>query len=199
MSETGSKPTRKSRAPIFLVVVVGIVIVVAAILVNISNRGNVPADMPSAIPADSAMPALGTPPARTDTVSIAVQSAEMTASRRARRETRRQQLQDARQAMASRFEQESVDPAWSAGKETSLQAVAESQTFKQAGIVPESLLIDCRSTVCKVNATHASYGASADWAMIYMTSSAGEVTHTFTKTTNNPDGTTSVEIYAQAR
>ena len=166
MSETGSKAIRKSSAPIFLVVVVGIVIVVAAILVNISNRGNAQADMPSAIPADSAIPAIGTPPARADTASVAERSAEMTASRQARREARKQKLQDARQAMASRFEQESVDPAWSARKETSLQAVAESPTFKQAGIVPESLRIDCRSTVCKVNAIHASYGASADWAMI---------------------------------
>ncbi len=199
MSEAGSKATRKSRAPIFLVVVVCIVIVVAAIMVNISNRGNAQADVSSVIPVERATPAIGRPPARTDTASIAERSAEMTASRQARREERKQKLQDARQAMASRYEQESVDPAWSAGKETSLQAVAESPTFKQAGIVPESLRIDCRSTVCKVNATHASYGASADWAMIYMTSSAGEVSHTFTKTTNNPDGTTSVEIYAQAR
>ncbi len=199
MSEAGSTATRKSRAPIFLVAVVCVVIIVAAIMVNTYRRGSARADVPSAIPAYQPTPALGRPPARTETTSIAQRSAEMTATRQARREERKRKLQDARLAIASRFEQESVDPAWSAGKETRLQAVAESPTFKQAGIVPESLRIDCRSTLCKVNATHASYGASADWAMIYMTSSAGEVTHTFTKTTNNPDGTTSVEIYAQAR
>lgn len=200
MSEPGTRTVRNPRAPYFLVAAVCGAIILGAALTGTAKRDRSdqgPAAPPSVDRVEDQL--LGAPPPRGDGASTAERAAAMTESREARREERKQKLQDARLAMASRFGQETVDPAWSAGKEASLQAVAESPTFVQAGIVPDSLRIDCKRSVCKINATHASYGASADWAMIYMTSSAGEVTHTFTKSINNPDGTTSVEIYAQAR
>ena len=193
-----TKATRKSRAPYFLVAAVVIAIALVAILSGTSRR-DVPE--PDRSPAGDTVqrPPVGTPPARNDIASIAERSAAMNASREARRAEHKQKLENARLAAARRFELEPVDPAWSAGKETRLQTLAEAPPYQDAGIVPDSLQIDCRSTLCKVTADHASHGASADWSMIFLTSSAGELTRSFTRTINNADGTTRVEIHAQAR
>lgn len=199
MSDPGHRAVRNSRAPYFLVAAVCVVIVVAAILSNWYRGDSAQTDAPATVADDGAPPRMGSPPARNDNTSIAERSAEMTTSMQGRRAERKQKLQDARLATANRYAQEAVDPLWAAGKETRLQALAESPTFEQVGVVPDSLEIDCRSTLCRITASHASYGASADWGMIFMTSSAAEIKRAFTKTINNPDGTTSVEIYAQAR
>lgn len=200
MSKAGNSENRKSRAPIFLVAGVCIAIVAVAIVTNMDRRGSAKTGASPAASADRSMSAIGTPPARKDIASVAERTSAMTASRKARRAERKQKLEDITLATAIRFEQEAVDQAWAASKESKLQTLAEeSPTYQQAGILPKSVQIDCRSTLCKVTANHASYGASADWAMIFMTSSAGEVKRIYTKTINNADGTTSVEMYAEAR
>jgi len=200
MTKAGNSATRKSRAPVFLVAGACIVIVVVGVLTNIYRRDSAQTVASPATQAHRVTPAIGPTTARKHIASVAERTSAMTASRKARRAERTQQLEDIRLAAAFRFEQESVDTAWAAGKESKLQSLAEnSPTYQQAGILPQSLQIDCRSTLCKVTANHASYGASADWAMIFMTSAAGEVVRIYTKTINNADGTTSVEMFAEAR
>ncbi|MEO6366128.1 MAG: hypothetical protein ABIO38_08805, partial [Luteimonas sp.] len=124
MSEPGNREVRKSRAPYILVAAVGIVIV-AAVTISSYRRAAVQPPAPSATPADRAMSDIGTPPPGNRIASVADQAAAMTASRAGRRDERKQKLRDARLAAADRFEQESVDPVWSAGKESRLQTLAD--------------------------------------------------------------------------
>jgi murein L,D-transpeptidase YcbB/YkuD len=118
------------------------------------------------------------------------------ASRKARSDGG-QKTSNASAALQSLYRSEKVDPQWSAGMESRLQEVAG--TFASEGATPTSLDIDCRSTTCKIDATHPDQTQSDDWAMMYMASVGSNVQRAFTRVVRNPDGTSSVVIYAVAR
>jgi len=102
-------------------------------------------------------------------------------------------------ALQSLYRSEPVDAAWAAGMETRLQKLAQDSASQPGGVTPTSLDIDCRRTTCKIDATHPDRVQGDDWAMMYMASVGSNFQRAFTRVVRNPDGTSSVIIYAVAK
>lgn len=97
------------------------------------------------------------------------------------------------------FEREAVDPAWAPQKEADLQTVASGEGFETAGVSPQDLAIECKSSMCRVDGKFASNGEAEDWLLIYMSSVGGNLPNSIVSRSQNPDGSTRVQIYGRAR
>ncbi|MEP6634706.1 MAG: hypothetical protein ABJA62_10920, partial [Luteimonas sp.] len=109
------------------------------------------------------------------------------------------QSEAARQKAIATYRAESVDPAWAPQKTAELNQIAALPAIAQAKISPKSLDVDCKRTICRLNGTFASNGDAEDWTMLYMSSVGGALPNSVVTRTQNPDGTTNVEIYGRAR
>ncbi|MEO6365123.1 MAG: hypothetical protein ABIO38_03615 [Luteimonas sp.] len=196
--ETFKTNPGKSRAPLILVGLVGLAVIAGAVVT--SRNGNTNHESVSEHDA-AGVEASGAeaPDVASRHRSPGPTRIEIGQSVVAEKQARSKKMDDAKNAVAMRFEQEPADARWSAQMEGTLQALADAPSYKESGVTPTDLRIDCRTTICKVTATHPSYSAAADWAMLYMTSSAGQLPKSFTNTTTSADGTGRVEIYGQAR
>ena len=121
-------------------------------------------------------------------------------ARRARlRDESENKAQASKQKAAAAYRTEKVDKAWAAQKETELSGVATSAALAQAKIVPKAFDVDCKTTVCRLHGTFSTLGEAEDWTLYYMSSVGNALPNTVVSKTQNPDGTTSVEIYGRAR
>lgn len=121
-------------------------------------------------------------------------------ARRARlRDEMASKAEASKQKAAAAYRAEKVDKTWAAQKETELEGVATSAALAEAKIVPKAFEVDCKTTVCRLNGTFSTLGEAEDWTLYYMSSVGNALPNTVVSKTQNPDGTTSVEIYGHAR
>lgn len=121
------------------------------------------------------------------------------AERASKRKAMSERVAGANTALAARHRAEQVDPQWAAGMETRLQEVSKMPGFKEPGVTPTTLDIDCKATTCKIDAGLASRSQGDDWALIYMSSVGSNIKRAYTSVITEPDGTAHVVIYAVAR
>lgn len=105
----------------------------------------------------------------------------------------------AKQKAVATFSSERVDPTWASGKEAELTGIARSSAIAEAKAAPKTFDIDCKSTMCLLNGSFATNGEAEDWTLLYMSSVGSALPNSVVSRTQNPDGTTSVEIYGKAR
>ena len=121
-------------------------------------------------------------------------------ARRARvRDEAASKAEASKQKAMAAYRAEKIDRAWAAQKETELSGVATSEALAQAKIVPKSFDVDCKTTVCRLNGTFSTLSEAEDWTLYYMSSVGNALPNTTVSKTQNPDGTTNVEIYGRAR
>lgn len=104
-----------------------------------------------------------------------------------------------RDQSAKRYDNEAVDPAWASAKESELLAFADQPEFDEVDARPASLSIDCRSSICKLDAQFENRTQAEKWIMMYTSSAGGAMPSAITSRNQNPDGSTHVEIYGRAR
>lgn len=138
--------------------------------------------------------------------SAGMSAAEVTETLK-RNTERRNRLRDeqvtrtaaARQTAISTYRSEPVDPAWAPQQERKLDEIATSPAIAQTKIAPRELSVDCKSTTCLINGKFANSGEAEDWLLMYMSSVGSTLPTSIVTRTQNPDGTTSIEIYGRAR
>lgn len=118
-----------------------------------------------------------------------------TEARRAQEERTRALLE----ASIQRYTSEQVDPAWAPGKITELRGVANDPGFETANAQPQSLSVDCRSSMCRLDGQFETAGKAEDWILMYMSGVGSSMPNSVVTRERNPDGTTRVEIYGRAR
>lgn len=103
------------------------------------------------------------------------------------------------QKLQSRYQSESVDPAWASKKQSALASVNRSPMLEQASAQPLSFGAQCRMTVCLIGADFSSADAANDWFTLFTVLAGGEMSNAAASRMPNPDGTIHLQIYGQAR
>lgn len=107
---------------------------------------------------------------------------------------------EARQrAYAAQYAQESVDASWASAKEAKMLEASKSGEISQLNAEPGDLNIDCKTSLCKIQANFASHGQAEDWLTLFSTTLGGEMPKASFQYLSNPDGTTEVVIYGVSR
>ena len=119
--------------------------------------------------------------------------------RRRLREAQRERTRALHEQSAGRYAAERPDPAWAPAKIGELTAIAERPEFAEAGAKPASLGIDCRSTMCRLEAQFANQAQAENWIRMYTSSIGGAMPNSVVSRRNNPDGSVGVEIHGRAR
>jgi hypothetical protein len=117
----------------------------------------------------------------------------------AKRAEVQQRVDQTQAAFTSRYNSETVDPAWAGGKEAALSQLAMSPQMREIGAEPKNLAVDCKSTMCKVTADFPSTSAGDDWFTLYMNNVGAQVPVASYKYVRNPDGSYSINVYAVGR
>jgi hypothetical protein len=188
-----------------LIVAAAVIVVVAAGTVLVRRSSDAPSTPDAGVAATG--PAAGEQPPRRPGPAAATGSPAPGPERLERAQERRNQMREeyiARTAelkknAAETFEREAVDPAWAPQKETDLQAIADAPGFETAGVAPQDLAIECKSSMCRVDGKFASNGEAEDWLLIYMSSVGGNMPNAVVSRSRNPDGSTRVQIYGRGR
>ena len=201
----------KTKAPLLLVVAVIAALAIVTMCVR-QSRVEMPADdvqagidaAPASATGDAESSQARAP--RRASMDARMSGAEMQervqaiVARRARlRDESENKARASRQKAEAAFRSEKVDKAWATQKETELSGVATSEALAQAKIVPKAFDVDCKSTVCRLNGTFSTLSEAEDWTLYYMSSVGNALPNTVVSKTQNPDGTTNVEIYGRAR
>ena len=203
----------KKKAPLLLALVVIVGLAAVTVWVRQSRIGVPTDDARAATDVVAAVSATGenaespqSHASRRANMDARMSGAEMqervkaTIARRARlRDESASKAEVSKQKAAAAYRAEKVDKAWAAQKETELEGVATSAALAQAKIVPRAFEVDCKTTVCRLNGTFSTLGEAEDWTLYYMSSVGNALPNTVVSKTQNPDGTTSVEIYGHAR
>lgn len=104
-----------------------------------------------------------------------------------------------RDEVLSRYRRESVDARWAAVQEGALQRASTSRQIARTGANPANLDVDCKSSVCRVEADFASRGAAEDWVTLFLLGAGSELPRAVFEHSVNPDRTFHVEITGYAR
>lgn len=107
--------------------------------------------------------------------------------------------QAGRSMLQGRYEGETVDPAWASQKQATLRERATSAQIDDANAQPTDFQVQCRRTVCKINAVLPSMTAADDWFSLYALNVATDMPNISLNRATNPDGSISVELYGLAR
>ncbi|MEP6634665.1 MAG: hypothetical protein ABJA62_10710 [Luteimonas sp.] len=102
-------------------------------------------------------------------------------------------------ALAAKQRAEPVDPKWAPAMETRLQDAVQQSQFKEAGAIPTSLEIDCKTTTCRIDAGLANRSSASDFAMLYMSGAGSNLKHAYSSVVTDPDGSSHVVIYGVGR
>lgn len=198
-----------SKAPLAVAVVVILGVVVATVAMRSKDAavagavdGGASSGADAQAPAGTARPPVARAGAAASPVSqdqINDKLASAVAGRAKSREEHLARSEALRAQSAQRFASEQVDPAWAPGKEAELDKVARQPQFEMAGAQPQSLSVDCRSSMCKVDGQFETGGKADDWVLMYMSSVGSGMPNSVVSQSRNPDGTTRVEIYGRAR
>lgn len=119
---------------------------------------------------------------------------------------RRQQRSDAdkvvaagRSKLVGRYDGEGVDHAWATAKQSELMAFRTSQQIEAIGAQADNLAINCRTSVCRIDADFSSRSEAEDWTTLYLTGAGSRIPNASTRVVPNTDGTFHLEIYGLAR
>jgi hypothetical protein len=104
-----------------------------------------------------------------------------------------------RNAFVQRYENESVDPPWSAVKEATLLRASTSTQITELGAEPGNLGIDCKSSVCRVTADFSNSSLAEDWVTLFMLNAGSEMPRAVFDYSNNPDRSVHVVILGYSR
>lgn len=199
---------RKKRLPI----VIAAAVVVALLAVTIVMRNRTPP-----VPGDEQATKAGTATAANDdlvagnaprgsrtrlsrTREDAMREARELSQRRSASKTRSAERAEAlKTRVAAQFGAEKVDPAWAPGKESSLQDISKLPQIASNIAEPLRVNVDCRSSMCRIESSFKRSGDAEDWTMLYMASVGSSLPNAVVSRVQNPDGTTSVQIYGKAR
>lgn len=107
--------------------------------------------------------------------------------------------EESRRNAVETFNSERVDPQWAPQKEVELGKIAKQSAFETAGVAPTDLRMDCKSSMCRIDGSFTSSGQAEDWVLLYMSSVGSALPNSIVSRTQNPDGTTSIQVYGRAR
>ena len=194
---------RSSKTPL----VVAAVLVAAVVTGTIAMRGRAdsareatpPPDVAADTAAPTAAPGVRSNPPAARSGTPQAQMAERVDLRAKRREEQIARTAAMKRQSAERFAAEQVDPAWAPQKEAELTGIAKHSGFETAGVKPTDMRMDCKSSMCRIDGQFASNGEAEDWILIYMSSVGSAMPNSVVSRTQNPDGSTRVEIYGRAR
>jgi len=192
-----------NRLPLFLAIAVVIAVVAATFLLR-GERGPVAGTQADAPPAREAAtraaPAYAAPaPARAQSPPVEAAVVDHMEERTRKREEQRQRTAALKEQSAQRFASEQVDPNWAPAKMTELNGIAADPVIAGAGVAPESLAIDCRSSMCRIDGRFDDASKAEDWIMLYTASVGSALPNTVISRSRNPDGSMRVEIYGRGR
>lgn len=102
-------------------------------------------------------------------------------------------------AFASRYGSEPVDASWASTKQAELVELSVSGQIRELGVEPENMVVDCKTTMCRVTADFPSTSAGDDWFTLYMGNVGSKVPVASYKYIQNPDGTVTINVYALGR
>lgn len=194
----------KNKTPL---IVAAVVIAAVAIGTIVARRpGDAAPDQQVAQGKDASRPPVTlTSPARTSRTGargVADQRERLQQTVARRQEARQEMIRksaEQRKKAAEAFQREQVDPAWAPQKEGELNRIASQPAFETAGAVPKDMRVDCKSSMCRLDSSFTNNGQAEDWILLYMSSVGSALPNAVVSRVNNPDGTTSVEIYGRAR
>lgn len=104
-----------------------------------------------------------------------------------------------RQAYIHRFAGEAVDARWATAKESTILAASKGDQIVALGAQPRELDIDCRTTMCRVQADFPSESSAEDWFTLFSTTLGGEMPKVSFEFSVNPDGSARLVAYGLAR
>jgi hypothetical protein len=179
----------KSGIPVWLGA--AIVIAVAAVLVVVSkspDRGRV------------APPSTTSPTARVrGTEAVAVPDKMQTRQGLHARGDDASEPPPSPQASEARFRDQPRDAASLAAEDSLLRAVVDQQ-LATSGITPRNPPdVACRQDSCRITARFRSQSDAADWATLYMTVAATELSRAEPVFVAQPDGSVEMRLYAERR
>lgn len=102
-------------------------------------------------------------------------------------------------AFARAYEAQKVDPAWAAAKENELLDANVNDLVKGSDAVPTDLDVDCRGTICRIQADFKSRGQGEDWISLYPLAVGAGMPNLSYEWGQGPDGKPRVIVYGQAR
>jgi hypothetical protein len=99
--------------------------------------------------------------------------------------------------LESRFRNEAISAKWARETERGLLDSFASSESKAMGVAPPlDADIQCRSSMCRIQADYADDGAAADAALVYTMDIANRLPNIYRSTITNPDGTSRILLYA---
>jgi len=109
------------------------------------------------------------------------------------------QAQVQHQAFASRYAGEHVDAAWAGRKEATMLAATKSDQITLLHAEPRDLDINCKTSMCRIQADFATRGLAMDWFTLFSINVGGEMPNSTFQYSANPDGSWRVTIYGLSR
>lgn len=151
-----------------------------------------PVDAPSRTAAPRTVPPVGSG-------QVEEQMLEHVERRTQMRREQEERTKALREQSEQRFASEQIDPGWAPQKTAELNGLANDPGFEAAGAQPQSLSIDCRSSMCRIDGQFETSGKAEDWILMYMASLGSAMPNSIVSRSRNADGSTRVEIYGRAR
>lgn len=104
-----------------------------------------------------------------------------------------------RQAFIERYAHEQVDARWAARKEAVMLEASRSGQILELGAQPHGLDIDCRNSMCRIQADFANQSNAEDWFTLFSTMLGSEMPNASFQYSRNVDGSARVLAYGLAR
>jgi len=90
---------------------------------------------------------------------------------------------------------ESVDAKWAAQSEAEILSASIQPVMTDAGLKPQGIEADCRSSTCRVSARFADASDANSWATMLVTQMGGTLSQVKMAIARQPDGSSEVRIY----
>ena len=103
------------------------------------------------------------------------------------------------EALATRFSTENVDAGWASAKESRMQVASASEQISSIHAEPQNLVIDCRSSLCKISGDFQSRGLAEDWLTLFSTDLGNEMPTASYRYLPNQDGSFHLVVYGLGR
>jgi len=172
-------------------------VVVLVTVVFLARRGERPeaADPASNRQSSAVSNAPAVPSAAPDLLDPATR----TAGRAADRAAAQAEVDQTREIFSLQYRSEKTDPAWAPAKERELAELSSSDQIRDLKADVQNLNVDCKTSMCKITGDFKTMTAGDDWFILYMNNVGSKLPVATYKYVNNPDGTLTMEIYAQGR
>jgi hypothetical protein len=89
-----------------------------------------------------------------------------------------------------------IDPTWSAQAETELTRLARGDWVPEVGGAPTRLIVDCRSTRCRIEAEFVRRSQAEDWSELFLTQAGGTIYRSQTVLIPRTDGGAELRLYS---